>query len=81
MNIFEELMKIISQGKALVTCMGMKEGRGRVSKINYIKIEVVKAVGNIKCGKAMDINDMTAEMLKYDGETINDWMHVVCNLS
>jgi len=74
---FEELMTVKNQGKAIVTCMGMKEGGGRVYEESDIKIkEAVKAIG-----KASDIDGITAEMLKYGGEAISDWMHVMCILA
>jgi len=79
---FEELMNVNSQGKAIVTCMGMKEGGGRVYEQSDIKREeVVKAIGDLKCGKAPGIDGITAEMLKYGGEAISDWMHAMCILA
>ena len=79
---FEELMNVNSQGKAIVTCMGMKEGGGRVYEQSDIKREeIVKAIGDLKCGKAPGIDGITAEMLKYGGEAISDWMHAMCILA
>jgi len=43
--------------------------------------EVVKAIGDLKCGKAPGIDGITAEMLKYGGEAISDWMHAMCILA
>jgi len=79
---FEELMNVNNQGKTIVTCMGMKEGEGRVYEQSDIKREeVVKAIGDLKCGKAPGIDGITAEMLKYGGGAVSDWMHVVCILA
>ncbi len=54
----------------------MKEGGGGVHKERDIKTEeVVKAIGNLKSGKAPSIDEITSELLKYGGEAIRDWMH------
>ncbi len=44
----EELINENNQGKAIVTCI-RKEGGGRVYEHSYIKREVVKATGDLKC--------------------------------
>ncbi len=78
---FVELMNVNNQGKAIVTCMGVREGVGRVYKQSDIKKEVKKAIGDIKSRKAPGIDGITSELLKYGGEAVGDWIHVLCNLA
>lgn len=59
----------------------MKEGGGRVYKQSDIKRkEVVKTNRNLKCGKALSIDGITANILKYVYVTA-DWMYAMCNLA
>ncbi len=39
------------------------------------------AVRNLKLGKAPGLDGVTAEMLKYEGEIVTDWMVWICNLA
>ncbi len=41
-------MNVSNQGKAIVTCVGMREGVGRVYKQSDIGKEVIKAIGEWK---------------------------------
>ncbi len=62
--------------------MGMKEGGRRVYKQSDTKREVVKEIGNLKSGKhQVCIDGITWELLRYGGEAVSEWMHVMCNLA
>ena len=43
--------------------------------------EIEKAMHNLKCVKAASMNGITAEMLKYGGETTVKWMCLICGLA
>ena len=67
-----------NQGEAIVTCMCVREGGRRVhEQSNIEKGEVVGAIQNLKCEKASGIDGITAEMLKYGGDSVVDWMHLM----
>ena len=81
-DYFEDLMNVKSVGEAKVTSMGMDGGRNRVGEQEGIRREeVIKAIANLKNGKAAGVDGITAEMLKYGGEAIVDWMHRICALA
>ena len=82
MKYFENLMNVKSEGEAIVTCMGVMGGGGRGHEQEQIKREeVAKAIGNLKNGKAAGVDGITAEMLKYGGETVIEWMHKICGMA
>ncbi len=75
-------MNVKSESEAIVTCMGMIGGGGRMHEQEKIKWEeAMKATGNLKNGKAAGEDGITAEMLKYGGETVLEWMHKICGLA
>ena len=79
---FEEIMNTESQGRAVISCMGMERGGGRLLVQGPIKRrEVKRAIGRLKLGKASGVDGITAEMLKFGGEAVIDWMHMICNLA
>ncbi len=50
-------------------------GRGQVPIQREIgRAEVGKAIARLKCGKAAGMDGITAEMLKYRGDTVVEWM-------
>lgn len=64
---------IVYQIQAIVTCMGMNEGGGRVYEHGNIKREeVIIAVGNLERGKAPHKAEIRA---------VINWMHIICNLA
>ena len=79
---FENLMNVNSREQAMISCMGM-EGDGRRPKQQQkISIkEVKKALQKLKGGKSPGVDGITAEMLKYGGEMVVKWMHLICTLA
>ncbi len=55
-----------TKGKqAMVTCLGVREGGRMMSEQGDIgRGEVVRAIKNLKCGKASRIDGITAEIWK-----------------
>ena len=79
---FENLMNVESKGEASVSCMGISMRGGIVRSQEDIKREeVVHAIGSLKSGKAAGVDGITAEMLKYGGESVVEWMHRICQLA
>ncbi len=65
---FEQLMNNEAEGEAVVTCMSTVAGRGWVPfQKETDRMEVEKAIVRLKCGKTVDMDGITAEMLKYLG--------------
>ncbi len=59
--------------------MGIEPGRGRIPIQRKIsRAEVEKAIARLKCGKAAGMDGMTAEMLKYGGDAVVEWMLLIC---
>ncbi len=76
---FEQLMNNEAEGEAVVTGMGIEAGRGRVPLQKEIgRSEVEKVVARFKCGKATGMDGITAEMLKYGGDAVAEWMLLIC---
>ncbi len=79
---FEEMMNESMGGRAEVTTMGIKineewpHAQGRV-----VRGEIVEAIRKLKLGKAPVSDGITAEMMKYGGEIVVDWMMLICNLA
>ncbi len=40
--------------------------------------EVEGAIARLKCGKAAGMDGITAEMLKYGGDAVVEWMLLIC---
>ena len=80
---FEELMNEKSREVAVVSCMGMERGGGGGLRVQgpMTRREVKRAIKRLKTGKAPGMDGITAEMLKYGGEAVIDWMHLICNLA
>ena len=77
---FEGLMSMKNRERAVITCMGMERGGGKLQVQGPIKRrDVRRAIGRLKMGKAAGIDGITAEMLKFGGEVVIDWMHLICN--
>ncbi len=75
---FEQLMNNEAEGETVVTSMGTEAGRGRVPIQREIgRSEVGKAIARLKCGKAMGMDGITAEMLKYGGDAVVEWMLLI----
>ncbi len=59
--------------------MGIEASRGQVPMQREIgRLEVEKAIARSKCGKAAGTDGITAEMLKYGGDTMVEWMLLIC---
>ncbi len=76
---FEELINNKTEGEAVVTSMGIEAGRGWVPIQREIgRVEVEKAIARLKCGKAAGMDGITAEILKYGGDAVVEWMLLIC---
>ncbi len=63
----------------MVTSMGTVAGRGRIPMQREIsRLEIQKAIARLKCGKAAGMDGITAEMMKYGGDAVVDWMLLIC---
>ncbi|WP_435362546.1 hypothetical protein, partial [Klebsiella pneumoniae] len=73
---FDDLMNVKNKDEAIVICMGIT-GRGGAmwDQEQISRGEVVKAINSLKMGKAAGVDGITAEMLKYGGESVIEWMH------
>lgn len=70
------------KGRAVITCMGMERGGGRIQPQEDIKREEVEnAIRRLNMGKAAGIDGITAEMLKYGGEEMISIMHRICQMA
>ena len=79
---FEGLMNVENKKEAVVTCMGMEKGGARLNVQGPVsRREVKRAIGRLKMGKAPGVDGITAEMLRFGGEVVIDWMHLICNLA
>ncbi len=75
---FERLMNGGTGGEAIVTSMGMEAGGKRVCEQRVIEtVEVEKAIGKMKCGKAAGIDGITPEMVKHGGDAPHKWKKAV----
>ncbi len=75
----EQLMNDEAEGEAKVTSMGIEAHRGKVPMQREIgRLEVERAIARIKCGKAAGMDGITAEMLKYGGDAVVEWMLLIC---
>ena len=79
---FKDLADVGNRKKAVITCMGMTDGGERLKVQGPIKRrEVRRAIGRLKMGKAAGADGITAEMLKFGGEVVVDWMQWICNMA
>ncbi len=79
---FERLMNGATGGEAIVTSMGMETGGKRVCEQGVIeRVEVEKAIGKMKCGKAAGIDGITPEMVKHGGDAMVEWLTMICGLA
>ncbi|KAK4327054.1 hypothetical protein Pmani_002500 [Petrolisthes manimaculis] len=75
---FDGLMNEGTGGEAVVTCMGMEAGSRRQDAQGELgREEIRKAIGKLKMGKAPGVDGITAEMLKYGGEVVVEWMLLI----
>ncbi len=42
------------------------------------RLEIQKAIVRLKCGKAAGMDRVTAEMIKYGGDAVVEWMLLIC---
>ncbi len=71
----KNLMKVKDGGKAVVTAVVLNGGGGGVYREESITYEEAnQATRRLKNGKAAGIDGITAEMLKYGGDAVTQWM-------
>ncbi len=81
-NNFEMVMNEGMRGRAKVTTMGIKIHDERPHTQGKLeRSEIMGAKRKLKLGKAPGPDGKTAEMLKYGGEMVIDWMVWICNLA
>ncbi len=79
---FERLMNGGTGGETIVTSMGMEAGGKRVGEQRVIeRVEVEKAIGKMKCGKAAGIDGITPEMVKHGGDAVVEWLTMICDMT
>ncbi len=79
---FEKVMNESMGGRAEVTTVGVGiHGEWPHTQGRLERSEVMEAIRKLKLGKAPDSDGITAEMLKYGGEIVVDWMMWICNLA
>ncbi len=79
---FECLMNEGIGGETIVTSMVMEAGGKRVGEHRETeRVEVEKAIGEIKCGKAAGIEGITPEMVKHGGDAVVEWMTMIFDLA
>ncbi len=75
---FEQPMNNEVEGEAVVTSMEIEAGRVRVPMQRVVgRSEVERAIARLKCGKAVGMDGITAEMLKYGGDAVVEWMLLI----
>ncbi len=81
-NHFEKVMNESLGGRAEVTSVGMLiRGDWPHTQGRLEQSEVMEAIRKLKLGKAPGPDGIIAEMLKYGGEIVVDWMMWICNLA
>ena len=79
---FEKLMNVSSRDEAIITCMGMEgDGRRLGQQHTISEREVRKSMRRLKGGKSPGVDGITTEMLKFGGEMVVKWMHLICSLA
>jgi len=79
---FEKVMNESMGGRAEVNTMGIKVHKERPQTQGRLeRSEIMEAIRKLKLGKAPGSDGITAEMLKYGGEIVVDWMVWICNLA
>ena len=58
---------------------GSKEGRGGQEEREISREEVRRAIGKLKDGKAVGIDELSNEVWRYGGEKMGDWVREMCN--
>ncbi len=71
---------MIQKGRQyVVTTAGIEAGRGRLPIQREIgRAEIEKVIAKLKCAKAAGMDGITAEMLKYGGDAVVEWMLLIC---
>lgn len=69
------MMNVEEGEAAFVTCMGKEDTGARASSKEGGKKDNNDAEGR----KAPGVDGITAKMLKYGGESVIEWMHLICN--
>ena len=78
---FKNLMNVKDGGPAVVTAV-ILNGVGGVNREESITHEEVnQAIKRLKNGKAAGIDGITAEMLKYGGDVVTEWMVKICQMA
>ena len=72
---FENLIKVKSEWEVVVICTGIIGCAGNVHEEEEIKRR------HEANGKAAGVDGIRTEMLKYGGETMIEWMHMICRLA
>ncbi len=69
-------------GEAIVTSMSMEAGGKRVCEQGVIeRVEVEKAIGKMKFGKAAGIDGIAPEMVKHGGDAVVEWLTMISDLA
>ncbi len=74
-DYFEQLMNNEAEGEVVV----IEAGRGQIPMQREIdRLEVERAIARLKCGKAVGMDGITAEILKYGVDAVVEWMLLIC---
>lgn len=79
---FESLMNVSGKGRAKDTYMGVQIVIGWPHPQEEVeRSEMGEAVKKFKTGRACGIDSIAADMLKYEGDAVLEWMLRICNLA
>ena len=69
-----------TERKPIVSGIGVKvRGKCVCVQKGIYRSELKKAMDKIRCDKAAGMDGITAEMFKYGGETVVEWMCLICD--